>query len=103
MNDLEEFLNSIGAVIEEAAVLPEEVIPTEELNHADEPVQASNNLSEDDFNDILSDIGFQYSSDEQDENNSSSDGEDEEEIYDENQGEGREADEEDAEGGKEGQ
>lgn len=100
MNDLEEFLNSIGVVSEEHTAQSEEVTPTEELNHTDGPVQASNNLSEADFNDILSDMGFQESSEEEihDGSDDASVIADDEEVYDDNIGEGRDLDaEEDTE------
>lgn len=99
MNDLEEFFNSIGIVNGEPTAHSEEVTQAEELNHTEEPAQASNNLSEDDFNNILSDMGFQESSEEEIHDGSDDAGViADDEVYDDNIGGERDLDaEEDAE------
>ena len=108
-NSIDEWLQELGfndeshdAVTTVLNTPPEELEAAQQLADdrapaiVEEPAAPTQELSEDDFNDILDDLGFNETPEAEAEEITDAD-EDEDEVYDENQGEGRDLDaEEDA-------
>ena len=95
MSEFDDFLNSLDVDSPENNIQSENIAPQE----SEEPQAQA--LSEEDFNDILSDMGFEEATEEEhdgsDDNTSWDDEDEETEEYNENTGEGRDLDaEEDA-------